>query len=63
MKQTLLSSLAFLKIHSDSKNEIFLDNFIPFVAQSLVRLKENVISITDLQDILFKISVYAYHRV
>ena len=54
MKQTLLSSLAFLKVHSDSTNEIFLDNFIPFVAQSLKQLKEDVISIPDLQDELLQ---------
>jgi hypothetical protein len=54
MKQTLLSSLAFLKIHSDTTNEIFLDNFIPFVVQSLGQLKENVVSIPDLQDELLR---------
>ena len=54
MKHTLLFSLAFLKVHSDSTNEIFLDNFIPFVAQLLRQLKEDAISIPDLQDELFR---------
>lgn len=54
MKQTLLSSLAFLKIHSDSTNEIFLDNFIPFIVHSVGHLKDEAISVEPLQEDLFQ---------
>jgi len=54
MKQTLLSSLAFLKVNSDFNNDIFLDNFIPFVVQSLAQLKDDAISVSSLQDELFQ---------
>src|SRR5258706_2184697 len=54
MKQSALFSLAYLKIHWDSNRGIFLDNFIPFVAEALKLQDENVISIERLQNNLFQ---------
>lgn len=49
MSTSLLVSLAFLKVNWDSNRTIFLDNFLPFLAECIKVSKENVISQNVLQ--------------
>lgn len=49
MSASLLVSLAFLKVNWDTNKTIFLDNFLPFLAECIKASKENVISQNVLQ--------------
>jgi hypothetical protein len=49
MASPVLLSLAYLKIHSDTNRGIFLDNFVPFIVQSLKEQQEPAINLAVLQ--------------
>jgi hypothetical protein len=49
MSNSVLVSLAFLKINWDTNRGIFLDNFIPFLTEALKDQTQDVISVSDLQ--------------
>lgn len=49
MNNSVLISLAFLKINSDCNKSIFIDNFIPFVAETIRQSENEVISLNELQ--------------
>lgn len=48
-KQSILASLAFLKLSSDTNRGLFLDNFIPFVTEVMKEQDTDVLSIPNLQ--------------
>ena len=50
MSNSLIVSLAFLKVNSDSNGKDYLDNFLPLVAECLRESKDSVISINNLQN-------------
>lgn len=52
MNQTLITSLAILKVNYD-KNRDFFDNFVPFIVESLRLQDEEIISLPKLKDDVF----------
>lgn len=50
MSNSLIVSLAFLKVNSDSNGKDYLDNFLPLVAECLRESKDSVVSINNLQN-------------
>src|SRR5688572_18854054 len=49
MASPVLFSLAYIKVHSDTNGGIFLDNFVPFIVQTLKAHQDQVINIVLLQ--------------
>jgi hypothetical protein len=54
MQNSVLISLAILKVNMDMHQGIFLDNFIPFVTDTLKCQKQDVVSIPELQKSLIE---------
>lgn len=49
MVSQIISSLAILKVNSDTLRKDYIENFVPFVAQCVLLSKPSVVSISELQ--------------